>query len=95
MAKRFVDMRESDTGYRFAWFDTQLDQFETHNGSQAWDTFSEFVADHGGHDIRVYRDLCPAWAFNSPEDAPMETIIATGDGTSEEVRRFPLKGAKD
>ena len=61
--KRFVDIRGSLTGYRFAWYDTITDTFETHSYDMAWDTFDEFADSYEGEEIDRYRGLCPGWAF--------------------------------
>lgn len=66
--KRFVDIRTANTGYCFAWFDTIFDRFETHGTNMAWDTFDEFAADYKGDQLDRYRSLCPAWAFEKPNE---------------------------
>ena len=63
--KRFVDLREAETGYRFAWFDTVTDEFERHSGSMAWSSFPEFAEDFEGEDLERYRGLTPKWAFEA------------------------------
>lgn len=65
--KRFIDLREQSTNYRFAWFDTVTDTFEDHNG-QTWDTWSEFEEDYDGDDLERYKNLCPDWAYEPDLD---------------------------
>lgn len=62
---RFVDIREAETGWRFAWWNTILDKFETHGGQQAWDTWEEFAAFCDAENPKRYRRLCPLWAFEA------------------------------
>lgn len=64
--KRFIDLREQGTGYRFAWFDTGTDRFEDHDGQMVWDTFAEFAEVCAG-DLARYRRLTPAWAFEEDD----------------------------
>jgi hypothetical protein len=61
--KRFVDLRTTDVGWRFAWWDTVRDEFESHSHSMAWDSFDEFLEDFDGDDPDRYRRLTPDWAF--------------------------------
>jgi hypothetical protein len=62
--KRFVDIRHADiSGYRFAWWDTVVDSFETHSGNMAWEHWQDFADDHRGDDLERYRALCPQWAM--------------------------------
>jgi hypothetical protein len=44
------------------------DRFETHAGAQVWDTWDDFARDDAGRDLARYRRLCPAWAFEPPEE---------------------------
>ena len=64
--KRFIDLRNQGTGYRFAFWDTVTDRFEQFGGEQAWDTFDEFADAHEGFDLERYERLCPDWAKQSP-----------------------------
>jgi len=76
--KRFIDLRDAETGWRFAWWCTVKDRFELHSGEMAWDTWEEFaeafdpdeVEDRARNpDIERYRALCPEWVFQPvPED---------------------------
>lgn len=67
--KRFVDLRGADTGYRFAFYCTVVDKFETvSDGSQAWDTFDEFAEWYQGDELERFRGLTPAWAFEPSQD---------------------------
>jgi len=59
--KRFVDLRGTQVGMRFAWWDTVVDRFETHSDEMAWDTFEEFAEDYEGNELSRYRRLAPAW----------------------------------
>ena len=65
--KRFVDLRGQETGYRFAFWDTVYDRFDTFEAVQAWDTFAEFEQDCTA-DIERYRRLTPEWAFVPPAE---------------------------
>jgi len=86
--KRFVDLRSSDTGYRFAWFDTITEQFERHSGTMCWDTWSDFESDFQGEplsdNLERYRGLTPKWAFEHPEKE--EVILKAFNVTSEAQR---------
>jgi hypothetical protein len=61
--KRFIDLRECGTGYRFAFWDTIKDEFESHGGDMAWYSFNDFEFCYGGTEIDRYRILCPDWVF--------------------------------
>lgn len=86
--KRFIDLRGQHTGYRFAWFCTVLDRFETFDGDQAWDTWEEFKLSYYSNEINTtigrYRRLCPEWAkeasMNDRED--MHTMKDSADDGS-------------
>ena len=65
--KRFVDIRDAETGFRFAWWDTVIDEFETHGGNMAWDDWTEFAADYDGDELDRYRSLVPSWAHEVSE----------------------------
>lgn len=60
--KRFIDLRGQGMGYRFAFWDTVHDRFETHGTNQAWDTLADFREDCEGDFIR-YQSLCPSWTL--------------------------------
>lgn len=62
--KRFVDLRGSNTGCRFAWWDTVVDRFEMHGDYQAWCSWEEFAFCYESNDLPRYRALTPAWADN-------------------------------
>ena len=66
--KRFVDIRTSLVGERFAWWDTCCDSFEKYKGNQAWSSWNEFESDYDGDDIQRYKGLCPAWVFDPSDD---------------------------
>jgi hypothetical protein len=71
--KRFIDLRGQDTGYRFAWWDTIVNEFESWATDRAWNTWADFAESAaiacGGadrvdaDDLDRYRRLCPAWVF--------------------------------
>jgi hypothetical protein len=65
--KRFVDLRQAAIpGYRFAWWDTVVDKFESHGGNMAWETWDEFCEDFQnflGDDIQRYKALAPKWTY--------------------------------
>ena len=75
--KRFIDLRGQDTGYRFAWYDTIVDEFESVAGYEAWDAWEDFVdsatvAEWHTSNLDRYRKLCPAWVFKEPpEEDPL------------------------
>ena len=71
---RFVDLRNQDTGYKFAFWDTVTDSFVSVSGGQAWNTYDEFEedcrtsallkGDHGpAWNMWDFTKLCPEWAF--------------------------------
>jgi hypothetical protein len=70
---RFVDLREADIGYRFAFFDTITDTFITVWHTNVWDSFEDFRidwedADDEGEELPLlsrFRDLCPPWALEN------------------------------
>jgi len=67
--KRFIDLRLSETGYKFAWYNTIIDKFEEFNGNQTWDTRKEFLSDFNAHEKRHIHDadryivLFPQWVY--------------------------------
>ncbi len=63
--KRFVDLREMDLypTNQFAWYDTVIDQFETHGDCQVWVSFEDFAEDYEGPQLERYMSLTPEWAF--------------------------------
>lgn len=64
--KRFIDVRDQDIGYNFAWFDTVRNNFESHSDNETWDTWEEFEQDcRDKNDLKRYKRLCPEWVFNS------------------------------
>lgn len=65
--KRFIDLRGQDTGYRFAFWCTFKDRFESHSDEQAWDTFTDFEEVYEGDELERFRGLTPEWAFLEPE----------------------------
>ena len=60
--KRFIDLTgqiQEDEKPMFAFFCTQIDQFESFNDSQLFETIEEFKEDFDGIDIQRYLDLIP------------------------------------
>ena len=57
--KRFIPLSKDDTGYNFAWWDTVIERFETHQGEMAWDDFKDFAEVYEGTELERYRGLCP------------------------------------
>ncbi len=58
--KRYVDVTGQlfdDEVLAFAWYDTVVDQFETHSGYQTWDCWSDFEANYEGDELERYRGL--------------------------------------
>ena len=77
---RFVDIRNNGTGYRAAFFSTNVDSFLKFDGSRAWDNWNELEGYLDGDDdvdnalkIRIKR-LCPDWFFNDGEDDVAEWL---------------------
>ena len=79
--KRFIDLRNNyiDIFYRFAWWDTISDQFETYNDHMAWNTWRDFVMDYklefkntkygkDIYDLERYEFLCLSWAFQESKE---------------------------
>jgi len=62
--KRFINLTNQDIPYRFAWWDTCADKFETHSGNLAWHTFEEFAYDYVGNDLESYYKLAPEWTHD-------------------------------
>lgn len=64
---RFIDLREQDIGYAFAFWDTTIDRFITVGGVQAWSDWKDFESDYdrGASSINLvrFRGLCPSWIF--------------------------------
>lgn len=90
---RFVDLRGHDTGHRFAFYDTVVDQFVTQNGVQAWDVFDEFAQDFERGDLDRFKRLCPTWALTQPaldiEEATIKlsSTLTIRRATDQEIRR--------
>jgi hypothetical protein len=66
--KRFIDLGHQcgvdETWPReFAWWDTCVDSFEVHSGTQSWANWREFAEDFEGLDLERYKSLTPEWAF--------------------------------
>jgi hypothetical protein len=61
---RFVDIREAETGYNFAFWDTVTDKFVSYGDEMAWDTFADFKVVFAGDETSLdrFRRICPAWA---------------------------------
>lgn len=72
--KRFVDLRQSEIGCNFAWWDTVRNVFESFNGDfgfEDWEDFTySFNSDNRYKDVDLarYRSLCPDWAFDTRKD---------------------------
>lgn len=63
---RFIDLRNQDTGYAFAFWDTVTDRFITIGSDQAWDNIEDLIGSADGSDtvhnqIERMIDLCPSW----------------------------------
>lgn len=67
--KRFVDLRDTDVDWNFAWFDTVTDTFEAHSGSMAWDHWGQFAVDYEGDELERYKGLTPEWVFKQGKAA--------------------------
>lgn len=62
---RFIDLREQDTGGRFAFYNTVVDGFITANGVQVWKWFLDFEGDCEDKPlIERCRRLIPDWAVS-------------------------------
>ena len=54
LMKVYVDLLKTnlgdieDGGYKFAWWDTVVSEFESHSGSMAWDDWGYFLKDYIG-----------------------------------------------
>jgi len=61
---RLIDIREQNTGYSFAFFDTVKDKFITLGGNQVWNNRSEFLESGSISDPLFNRclSLVPDWA---------------------------------
>jgi hypothetical protein len=76
---RFIDLRRSDTGHRFAFFDTVTDRFVTICGEQAWADAGDLwqicrmmgVAD--AYQQRLRRQM-PKWAFRASAKKDAESL---------------------
>lgn len=63
---RFVDLRSADIeGHRFTFWNTVTDTFVCYSGTQAWDTWDEFIDDFDDINIMRYWNLCPSWIFSN------------------------------
>ena len=65
---KFIDLRGSDTGKRFAFLDTVTNKFVRIAGSQAWNTWDEispYFKDFENDDyfLERFKALCPEWVF--------------------------------
>jgi hypothetical protein len=69
---RFIDLREQDTGYRFAWWTTITDTFLSFAGCEAWDDMEDFKecfdidgrSHPGDYAYNRFAGLAPRWAFD-------------------------------
>lgn len=86
---RFVDLRFSLVGQRFAFWDTRTSSFQSFSGAQAWTTFAEFEADLLPAVVNPpvpldmilarYRGLCPPWAFQTPGEDEEQLLYGAPD----------------
>jgi hypothetical protein len=67
---KFIDLRDSDVEYNFAFFDIIKHSFVTMNGKSAWYSFDDLADDimsvayayyNPGDRIRQYYRSCPDW----------------------------------
>ncbi len=66
---RFIDLRGQGTGYKFAFWDTVVDEFIALGPDEAWDDIYDLTeaGRMANYDvIRMVRmvNLCPAWTKN-------------------------------
>lgn len=56
---RYIDLVEElgEDGYKFAWFNTIICEFEMHSGSMAWEDWKEFEEDYRGDELERYKRL--------------------------------------
>lgn len=59
--KRFVDLRQTDVSWNFAWFDTVVDKFESFSNEMVFDTWKGFEECYDGTELDRYLGLCPDW----------------------------------
>ena len=67
---RFIDLRNQDTGYQFAFWDTVTDRFVTMGVDQAWDSIEDLIesAAANGCSLELSQrliGLCPQWVPKS------------------------------
>ncbi len=69
---RFVDLRASDTGERFTFWNTVTDVFVSYDGEQAWSSWDEFESSwlaaqaHNApclYTLERFKGLCPDWVL--------------------------------
>lgn len=76
---RFIDIRNQGTGYRFAFFDTTVNQFVEVDGSEVFDSYDDLEfhkwpepMDKKAKDLNVLVDrligLCPEWIKDGQSD---------------------------
>jgi len=61
---RFIDLRDQDTGYRFAFWDTVTDSFLCRAHEYAWETWADFEGVAEPADRTRLKGLCPDWVFD-------------------------------
>lgn len=73
---RFIDVRNQETGYRFAFFDTVRDKFCEFGGDQVWDSMEDFKWSFSvsvteglisSSEIDRFVGLMPDWALGGDE----------------------------
>ena len=69
---RFIDLRNQDTGYLFAFWNTVTDKFIDIGGDQAWDSLNDLeeCAKINKLDLGLKRrliSLCPTWVPTQDE----------------------------
>ncbi len=80
--KCFVDLRgviSIESRWRFAWFDTEIERFEVHNGHMAWATWKEFMRDYRGRRPDRYRAICPDWVDTPASNIHEHRLAAHAD----------------
>jgi len=71
---RFVDIRNQGTGYRFAFFDTAINQFVDLGGEEVFDSFNDLnyhrnpERPHENKFLDRLQSLCPDWTKDGQED---------------------------
>lgn len=73
--KRFIDIRNQGTGYRFAFWDTCSKCFYEFHGEQVWESFQDFQDAWEEESpqgellsLERFRNICPEWVFDGEKD---------------------------